>query len=94
MPRAKVVVAEDQEQADKILSIRSELPALESIVYSDPRGMTDYDEDILASFSGLLEQGRGAEGRFRGALPGGGAGGYRADLLHVRHDRAAPRASC
>ncbi len=61
---AKVVVAEDQEQADKILSIRDELPALELIVYSDPRGMTDYDDDMLAAFSDLLEAGRTAKGDF------------------------------
>ena len=60
----KVVVAEDQEQADKILSIRDELPSLELLVYSDPRGMMDYDEDILLAFAALQEEGRAAGGDF------------------------------
>ena len=60
----KVVVAEDQEQADKILSIRDELPSLELLVYSDPRGMMDYDEDILLAFDAMQEEGRAAGGDF------------------------------
>ena len=34
-----VVVAEDQEQVDKILSLRAELPHLELVVYDDPKGL-------------------------------------------------------
>ena len=34
-----VVVAEDQEQVDKILSLKAELPHLELVVYDDPRGL-------------------------------------------------------
>ena len=40
-----VVVAEDQEQVDKILSIAGELPSLRLLVYEDPRGMSAYDHD-------------------------------------------------
>ena len=35
---ARLVVAEDQEQVDKILSIRDNLPLLEHIVYHDSQG--------------------------------------------------------
>src|SRR5437764_2712758 len=35
-----VIVAEDQEQVDKILALKDELPALTLMVYEDPRGMT------------------------------------------------------
>tara|TARA_B100001765_G_scaffold213752_1_gene180207 strand:- start:13 stop:1914 length:1902 start_codon:yes stop_codon:yes gene_type:complete len=47
---AKVIVAEDQEQVDKILSIKDELPGLEYLIYCDPRGMTDYDDANLKSY--------------------------------------------
>ena len=38
-----VVVAEDQEQVDKVLSIAGELPSLRLVVYDDPRGMSGYE---------------------------------------------------
>ncbi len=47
---AHVVVAEDQEQVDKILRIRDRLPALKHIVYDDPRGLSTYDEPMLVPF--------------------------------------------
>jgi long-chain acyl-CoA synthetase len=58
-----VVVAEDQEQVDKILSVRGELPHLRLIVYEDPRGMSGYRDDILKSFAAIEAAGRafGAE---------------------------------
>jgi long-chain acyl-CoA synthetase len=40
-----VVVAEDQEQVDKILSLKAELPRLELIVYDDARGLRRYAPD-------------------------------------------------
>lgn len=55
---ARLVVAEDQEQVDKILSIRSELPLLEYIVYHDPKGLCAYDEPGLFSFDQIREAGR------------------------------------
>jgi long-chain acyl-CoA synthetase len=45
------VVAEDQEQVDKVLSLRGQLPGLRLLVYEDPRGMTGYRDDILKSFA-------------------------------------------
>src|SRR5580704_10351083 len=53
-----VVVAEDQEQVDKVLSVRDRLPHLKLIVYDDPRGLGDYDEPILKSFAAVAEAGR------------------------------------
>jgi long-chain acyl-CoA synthetase len=52
-----VVVAEDQEQVDKVLSIAGELPSLRLVVYDDPRGMGAYEHSILKSFSELEEMG-------------------------------------
>jgi long-chain acyl-CoA synthetase len=55
---SKVIVAEDQEQVDKILSIKDELPNLQLLIYSDPRGMADYEEDFLKSYATVQEAGR------------------------------------
>jgi long-chain acyl-CoA synthetase len=61
-----VIVAEDQEQVDKALAVRDRLPHLKLIVYDDPRGLGDYDEPILKSFSAIQEAGRA----FGAAHPG------------------------
>jgi long-chain acyl-CoA synthetase len=53
-----VVIAEDQEQVDKILSLRDQLPRLRLIVYDDPRGMSHYHSPWLTSYEEVLEQGR------------------------------------
>ena len=53
-----VIVAEDQEQVDKVLSIAGELPSLRLLVYEDPRGMSAYDHALLKSFTDLEEMGR------------------------------------
>jgi long-chain acyl-CoA synthetase len=44
-----VVVAEDQEQVDKILSLKGDLPHLRAIIYDDPRGLGTYDDAMLQS---------------------------------------------
>lgn len=53
-----VIVAEDQEQVDKVAALRDELPALRLVVYDDPRGMTGYRHDWLKSFADVQEAGR------------------------------------
>ena len=61
-----VVVAEDQEQVDKILSLKERLPNLRLIVYDDPRGLRNYDDPILKSFEDVQAAGR----PFAAAHPG------------------------
>jgi long-chain acyl-CoA synthetase len=61
-----VVVAEDQEQVDKIISLRARLPHLRLIVYDDPRGMRHYDDTALAAFEAVQARGRD----FAAAHPG------------------------
>lgn len=59
----KLVFAEDEEQADKLLEIADSLPALRWIIYNDERGMRKYDDPRLLSRRALAERGRaiGAE---------------------------------
>src|SRR6185436_3041266 len=53
-----VIVAEDQEQVDKILGLKAELPTLRLVFYDDVRGMTHYRRhDWLLSFSEVEERG-------------------------------------
>ena len=56
---ARVLVAEDQEQVDKVLAIPpADLPALEHIVYIEPRGVRDYDDPRLMDWVDFLQLGR------------------------------------
>jgi long-chain acyl-CoA synthetase len=55
---ASVLIAEDQEQVDKILLIRARLPKLRAIVYDDARGMFHYKDELLRSFASVEELGR------------------------------------
>ncbi|QLA16641.1 AMP-binding protein [Desulfolutivibrio sulfoxidireducens] len=64
LSEARVVVAEDQEQVDKILSIRDSLPALSHIVYHDPKGLAGYDVPGLLSFDAVRGLGRDQAGEF------------------------------
>jgi len=61
-----VVVAEDQEQVDKILSLHERLPHLKLVVYDDPRGLSHYSQPFLKSFVAVQEDGQG----FGAANPG------------------------
>jgi long-chain acyl-CoA synthetase len=53
-----VIVAEDQEQVDKVLALRDELPSLRLVVYDDPRGMLRYKHEWLRSYQSVQELGR------------------------------------
>ena len=58
-----VIVAEDQEQVDKILALKEQLPALRLLAYEDPRGMSQYKLPWLRSLEEIEALGRsfGAE---------------------------------
>ena len=54
-----VIVAEDQEQVDKVLTLKDQLPKLRLVIYDDPRGMLHYKQhDWLRSFAEVQELGR------------------------------------
>jgi long-chain acyl-CoA synthetase len=48
----------DQEQVDKLLEIRERCPSLEKIIFVDTRGMSDYKEAFLFSYSEVKGSGR------------------------------------
>ncbi len=57
---ARFVIADDQEQVDKVLEIQANLPALEKMIYIDPRGMRKYDHSKLYEFKKVQETGSAA----------------------------------
>ncbi|WP_028994141.1 AMP-binding protein [Azonexus hydrophilus] len=54
----RFAIVEDQEQVDKLLEIKDQLPALEHIIYDDPRGMRHYNQTFLHDVHELMEMGR------------------------------------
>ena len=52
---ARVLIAEDQEQVDKALEVVDGLPALERIVYVEPRGVRGYDDPRLLAWGDFQE---------------------------------------
>jgi len=61
---ARVIVAEDQEQVDKVLEVRGRVPDLRAIVYYDPRGMYGYEAPGLMAFEEVEALGDDRRDRF------------------------------
>jgi long-chain acyl-CoA synthetase len=53
-----IIVAEDQEQIDKVVALRDQLPGLRWVIYDDARGMLHYRHDWLKSFADVEAAGR------------------------------------
>ena len=58
---AVLVFAKDQEQCDKILQIREEVPKVRRVVYWDSKGMSAYKDPYLISLTEVQESGRELE---------------------------------
>ncbi len=56
--KASLVIAQNQEQTNKLLALKAELSCIQHVIYVDPTGMGPYEDDPwLVSFSQLLELG-------------------------------------
>ncbi len=55
---ARFVLAKDQEQCDKLLEIRAQIPKVERVIYWDEKGLWHYDEPWLISFDQVQKLGR------------------------------------
>lgn len=62
---SEFVIAQDQEQVDKVLSVLDRLPLVKKVVYWDPKGMRSYDDAVLLSFDQVVRLGR----EYAGAHP-------------------------
>ncbi|MGQ9512809.1 long-chain fatty acid--CoA ligase [Thermodesulfitimonas sp.] len=54
---SRFVVAEDQEQVDKLLEIKEEIPRVERIIYYDPKGLKNYRDPLLLDFPSVEKLG-------------------------------------
>ncbi|MBA7629620.1 Long-chain-fatty-acid--CoA ligase FadD15 [subsurface metagenome] len=74
---ARFAVVQDQEQVDKFLEIKDELPQLEKVIYWDYKGLAHYDDPILIGYEQVLELGKKYEeehpGRFEQNVETGSA---------------------
>ena len=52
------LVAGDQEQADKVLELKSTCPKVKKVIVDDPKGMRHYDDPLLAFFKDIQASGR------------------------------------
>jgi long-chain acyl-CoA synthetase len=55
---AVMVLAEDQEQVDKILELKGSVPKVRKVIYDDPKGMRHYTDTLLINFVEVQSQGR------------------------------------
>ncbi len=51
-------LAKDQEQCDKMLEIRDQVPKIKKVIYWDDKGLWNYDDPWLISFEEVQEMGR------------------------------------
>ncbi|HFE66615.1 MAG TPA: long-chain fatty acid--CoA ligase, partial [Chloroflexi bacterium] len=55
---ATLALAKDQEQCDKFLELKDQLPKVKKVIYWDERGLWDYEDDWLISFEDVQALGR------------------------------------
>lgn len=79
---AKVMIAEDQEQVDKILEVIDDCPDLDHIVYIEPRGILGkYDHPKLVYWNDFIERGEQHRIQHPNAVPERMAAAEESDLL-------------
>jgi long-chain acyl-CoA synthetase len=54
----RFAVAEDQEQVDKLVAVKERCPLLETVIFSDPRGLRHYDQPFLHEYETVQRRGR------------------------------------
>ncbi|MGD8881645.1 MAG: AMP-binding protein [Desulfobacterales bacterium] len=57
----KFLFGEGQEEVDKAISIFNECPKLQKVIWDDPKGMRNYDQDYLISLKEVQQLGRELE---------------------------------
>ncbi len=59
--RSRFIVVEDQEQTDKVLAVKQDLPLLEGVIVMDMKGLRHYDDTMIISYEDVEELGREAD---------------------------------
>jgi len=65
---ARFLVGEGQQEVDKGLAVKPRCPALERIIWDDPKGMRGYDDPALVSLAEVRRRGRELDARDPGAF--------------------------
>lgn len=52
------VIVEDQQQVDKLLELKDDLPNIKRVIYWDPKGLWNYDDPWLISFVDVSTMGK------------------------------------
>ncbi len=55
---ASYAIVNDQEQVDKFLEIKAELPQLKKVIYWDPKGLSNYTDSILIGIDHVFNLGK------------------------------------
>jgi long-chain acyl-CoA synthetase len=79
----RFAIAEDQEQVDKLLAVKDRIPGLETLIYSDGRGMRHYTQPFLHAYADIQEKGRAFAADQPGFLAGEIAKGKGSDLAII-----------
>jgi long-chain acyl-CoA synthetase len=82
---AVFVVAEDQEQVDKILELKQKIPKVRGVIYTDPKGMSAYADEFLLSFPDVERRGRELDARQPGLFEANVAAGAGADTALIAY---------
>ncbi len=77
---ARVIVAEDQEQVDKIIEIWPQLRGVLKVIYYEPKGLRSYREPYLAGFPDIEELGRAFDRNHPGLFEAEVAQGHPDDI--------------
>jgi long-chain acyl-CoA synthetase len=92
---AGFAVVEGQEQVDKLLQIKDELPLLQKVIYWNYKGLAQYNEDILVGYREALKLGETFEaenpGRFEQNVATGQADDACAIIYTAGTTGAAPK---
>ncbi len=80
-----VVVAEDQEQVDKLLEMKDQLPQVEYVLYKDPKGLRHYSYPFLLPFAHIQTLGREHHTRHPADFEGEVRRGQSEDLATINY---------
>jgi long-chain acyl-CoA synthetase len=82
---ARFAVVQDQEQVDKLLQIKDELPRLEKVIYWDYKGLANYDDPILIGYEQVMDLGGKYEAEHSGTFERNIESGNADDVCAIVH---------